>query len=296
MSRYFYRQFFVKTPPLKNREGSLRGKTAIITGSNTGLGLETAGQLMDLGLSKLIIAVRSVEKGESARAKLLERRKQPSEPYDIVIWKLDLSSYQSVIDMAERAKNLERLDIVVLNAALFRITQRFNPETKVDEDVHVNYLANALLMVHILPTLAASAKANQQPGRLVLVSSDAAGWAKFTERSHRPILDAFKLKDENWNMQERYGTSKLLGQLFLAEIARRVSPSVVTIDAVNPGFCYGSELSRDGDGSFLGFLFRIFTRIVGKPLWMGARSVVHATAGFGQEVHGQYVEDGLIRP
>ncbi|KAJ2998647.1 hypothetical protein NUW58_g256 [Xylaria curta] len=292
MSQWLYRQFFLKTPPLTRHDADLKGRTAIITGSNTGLGLEAAQQLLDLGLSELIMAVRDVAKAATARERLL--KEQPQGSCDIKIWSLDLSSFQSVMEFVEQAKRLEHLDIVILNAALYKITQEFNPSTGYDEDIHVNYLSNVLLMVTLLPCFNTSKDGH--PGRLVLVSSEGASWARFAERTKRPILGAFKEKTENWGMQERYGTSKLLGQFFFTELARRVPSSMVTITTANPGFCYGSELAREGNGTFAGFLVRIAMRLIGKPLFMGARSIVYAAAGFGEEVHGQYIEDGLIRP
>ncbi|KAI0387564.1 hypothetical protein F5Y04DRAFT_7383 [Hypomontagnella monticulosa] len=291
-SQYLYRQFIAKTKALTRRDVDLSGKTAIITGSNTGLGLETARQLLDLGLSKLIIAARNIPKAEIARNDLLKGRATNS--CEIEVWSLDLSSYESVIKLAEKAKGLESLDIAVLNAGIYKVTEEFNPSTGYEEDVQTNYLSNVLLMILLLPLL--KEKSKRSPARLVLVSSDTAAWVQFAEKNSRPILAAFKKKSEKWSMQERYGTSKLLGQLFLTELAQRVPASVVTLDTTNPGFCYGSELQRGGKGTFLGFLFGIFTRLIGKPLHIGARTIVHAAVGFGQEVHGQYVEDGLIRP
>jgi NAD(P)-dependent dehydrogenase (short-subunit alcohol dehydrogenase family) len=293
-SQYLYRQFFVKTPLLAKKDADLTGKTAIVTGSNTGLGLEVARQLLDLGLSKLIIAARNLSKAEAAQKELEARSTGNSNPCQVEVWELDLSSYDSITAFVERTRSLGRLDIAVLNAAVFKIIETFNPSTGFEEDVQVNYLSNALLMALLLPVL--KERAGTHPARMVLVSSDTAGWAQFTERTSRPILAAFKQKSQSWSMSESYGTSKLLGQFFLSELAQRVPASAVTVDAVNPGFCYGSELQRDGKGTVAGFIFRIFTRLVGKPLYMGARSIVHAAAGFDQEVHGQYVEDGLIRP
>ncbi|KAK7946575.1 NAD(P)-binding protein [Apiospora aurea] len=295
MSQFFKRQFFGKTKEITRQDVDLRGKTAIITGSNTGLGLETARQLLDLGLSKLIMAVRSVPKAETARESLLEGR--PPGSCEIEIWSLDLSSYQSVTEFAERAKTLQRLDIAILNAALYKITEEFNPATGFDEDVQVNYLSNALLMILLLPVLQRAATGGP-PGRLVLVSSDAACWVKFAERASKPtILGAFKRPTPGWAMQERYGTSKLLGQFFFRELAARVPGTAATLDAANPGFCYGSELPREGNGSWAGLAVRVYARLVGKSPGLGARCIVHAAVSFDREtVHGQYLEDGVIRP
>jgi len=293
VSQYFYRQFFAKTPAVDREKARLIGRVAIVTGSNTGLGLEVSRQLVDLGLSKIILAVRNVTKGEIAAKNLYSQRIPQS--CEVQVWSLDLSSYESVIGFIDRAKSLERLDIVVLNAGLFKVNETFNPSTQFEEDIQVNYLSNMLLASLLLPII--KEKAEMLPGRLVLVSSDTAAWANFKEQISRPILDAFKQRHtEKWNMQERYATSKLLGQLFLTQLAERVPASVVTINAANPGFCYGSELGREGNGTTLGFIVNVVTRLIGKPCSLGARSIVHAAVSFGREIHGQYIEDGGVRP
>ncbi|KAL7812781.1 putative short-chain dehydrogenase [Trichoderma gracile] len=290
-SQWFYRQLLAKTPPLA-QDVNLSGKVAIVTGSNSGLGLETARQLLRLGLSKLILAVRSEPKGEAARKELLADTGVA--PEEIEVWNLDLSSYNSIAKFAERAKALDRLDIAILNAGLFQAKETFNPTTGYEQCVQINYLSSMLLMTLLLGAL--KPKPGAPPGRLVLVSSDTAGWVNFKERDARPILPIFKKKAEKWDMQERYGVSKLLGQFYLTELAKRVPASVVTIDAVNPGFCYGTALTRDGDGTLTGALVNGFRRIVGKPSSIGALSIVHAAVSFGEDAHGQYTEDGEIRP
>ncbi|KAF4592100.1 short-chain dehydrogenase/reductase [Ophiocordyceps camponoti-floridani] len=292
LSQYFYRQFFGNTPILTQDDVSLAGKTAIVTGSNTGLGLQVSRQLLDLGLSRLVLAVRDVDKGEAAGRHLCQGRAPGS--CAVEVGRLDLSSYESIVEFSQRAKELESLDICVLNAGMFKATESFNSSTGFEDAVQVNYLSNALLMSLLLPIL--REKATSHPARLVLVSSDTAAWARFEERTSRPILATFKKQAASWDMQERYATSKLLGQVFVTELCRRVPSSVVTIDSANPGFCYGTELGREGNGTLLGFFVKMLTRLIGKSCEVGARSIVHAAAGFGEDVHGQYVEDGEIRP
>ncbi|KAK1243334.1 hypothetical protein MKX07_003962 [Trichoderma sp. CBMAI-0711] len=290
-SQWLYRQLLGKTSPLA-QDVNLSGKVAIVTGSNSGLGLETARQLLRLGLSKLILAVRSESKGETARKELLADT--GAAPEEIEVWNLDLSSYESITQFADKAKTLDRLDIAILNAGLFQAKETFNPNTGYEQCVQINYLSSMLLMTLLLGAL--KPKPGASPGRLVLVSSDTAAWVEFKERELQPILPIFKTRSEKWDMQERYGVSKLLGQFYLTELAKRVPASVVTIDAVNPGFCYGTALTRDGDGTLTGALINGFRRIVGKPSSVGALSIVHAAVSFGKDAHGQYTEDGEIRP
>ncbi|RDW79380.1 NAD(P)-binding protein-20 [Coleophoma cylindrospora] len=284
LRQYLHRQFFVTPPAVSRRDVDLSGKTAIVTGSNAGLGLECARQLLDLGISKLILAVRDESKGESAREILLQGRKLDAGA--IEVWKLDLSSYDSITKFAERANDLENLDIAILNAGVYKVELTINPKTGFEEDVQVNCVSTALLTLLLLP-IVSKKRSGTAPGRITIVSSDTAGWAKFLERGSDPLLKAFKTNELKWDMQERYSTSKLLTQLFLSQLATHVAPSVVTVDSANPGFCYGSGLQRDGNGTVLGFIVRVVTRIIGRPVTIGARPLVAAAVKFGDEVHGQ---------
>ncbi|KAI8650134.1 hypothetical protein NCS56_01465300 [Fusarium sp. Ph1] len=119
---FYYRQLFI-TPPLVSRcDADLSGKTAIATGSNTGLGLEIARQLLDLGC-QVIIAVRDEAKGERARQELSNGRNLPSG--FVEVWKLDMISYESIMTFTKRAENLQHLDIAILNAGVQKAEESF---------------------------------------------------------------------------------------------------------------------------------------------------------------------------
>jgi NAD(P)-dependent dehydrogenase (short-subunit alcohol dehydrogenase family) len=90
------------------------GKTVIVTGANIGLGKAAAGHFVSLNADKVIIACRSVEKGEAARAEILKSSGRPESA--IEVWPLDLSKYDSIREFAKRVTGLKRLDIVVENA------------------------------------------------------------------------------------------------------------------------------------------------------------------------------------
>ena len=108
-----FSQLFKSVPkPTDNHER----KTVIVTGSNIGLGLEAARPFTRLGASKVILAVRSTNKGEQAK----ENIERKTDVKNIVeVWQLDMLFYQSVLDFAARIETeLERLDIVVINAGI----------------------------------------------------------------------------------------------------------------------------------------------------------------------------------
>lgn len=88
----------------------------IITGGNAGLGREVAKHVARLNAERLIIACRTVAKGEDARSYILAETGSKSA---IEVWQLDLGSFDSVKAFAERAKGLERLDAVLENAGVW---------------------------------------------------------------------------------------------------------------------------------------------------------------------------------
>jgi len=160
IGRFLYRQLFLTVPPPPAI--SLTGKTAIVTGANTGLGLEIARQLLDHGLSKLILAVRDEVKGQNARAELLSGR--DSSDLSIEVWQLDMLSYESITTFVERIKGLPSLDIAVLNAGVMKQIYTTSSSTGHEDTTQVNFLSTALLAILLLPIL--NPKSKSKPNEL----------------------------------------------------------------------------------------------------------------------------------
>ncbi|CAJ2505666.1 Uu.00g130600.m01.CDS01 [Anthostomella pinea] len=292
-SHWFKRQLFEYPPATSSRDADLSDKTAIVTGANQGIGLEIARQLLDLGLSKLIVAVRDVAKGQAATQQLTRGRQLP--PDAIEVWELDMLAYESITSFAQRASQLRRLDIVVLNAGIYRLSMNINLSTGHEEDIQTNYLSLVLLLILLLPTLKAS-NTMASPGKVTFVSSDTASETKFKERDANPLLPALDDKTAKWDAQERYGTSKLLGQLFLTEITKRIPPSVAIINGACPGLCHSSSLARDAQDSMLKYPLSIFFRLFGRAPSTGARVIVNAAAKQGELSHGHVIDGCKLRP
>ncbi|TVY83916.1 Short-chain dehydrogenase/reductase tropG [Lachnellula suecica] len=284
--RFLYRQF--RLSPVLPQDVSLTGKTAIVTGANHGIGLETSRQLLDLGLSKLIIAVRNESKGETARIGLSRGRSIPDDA--IEVWKLDMLSYESITAFVERAQALERLDIAILNAGIMKQTHTLAPATSHEESIQVNYLSTALLTILLLPVLKVKAK----DAHLVWVQSEVAAWAKFKEKDSDPLLAAFD-KPENFDIIDRYGTSKLLGQLFVTELAKRVPSSTAIITMPTPGLCHGTDLGVVPGFNIAQAIVNFMKRIVGRKVEVGARAITDA-AVHGPDAHGQYLQECKVQP
>lgn len=132
-------QFRSKESPIPDVD--LSDRVTIITGANTGLGLEAAKQILAMRLSHLIIAVRSAAKGEAAAEFL---RKEYTTAH-VTVWLLDMSSYDSIQSFVQRAQEqLIRLDIVILNAGIMKLKFDVNPSTGHEEMVQINYLSTML--------------------------------------------------------------------------------------------------------------------------------------------------------
>ncbi|ETS77907.1 hypothetical protein PFICI_09969 [Pestalotiopsis fici W106-1] len=289
---FFKRQLFRQTAVLTRDEVNLAGQTVIVTGSNTGIGFECSCQLMDLGVSRLILAVRSTSKGEAARNILLSKR--VADEQIVEVWQLDLSSYDSITKFAQRLKPLKCLDIFVHNAGLNKRSFQLNNETGHEECMQTNYLSLALLTILVLPIMQEK-RSLKGPGRILLVSSETAAWAPFKERESAPLLAAFD-KADNFDGTQRYWNSKLLGQLFLSELAKRIPSSVAVVNAPNPGLCYGSSLTSEWNGSVLGYIYNAAVRAIGRSTSVGAQALTDAAVRHGTESHGHYIEDGKLQP
>ncbi|KAL4783726.1 NAD(P)-binding protein [Aspergillus varians] len=283
---FLKRQLFSAPPITSHQEFDLTGQTIIVTGANTGLGFECSKQLLKLGLSRLIIAVRSEAKGEAAKQQLL----RDSSEVRVDVWLLDLASYDSILAFVERTKTLDRLDVVVNNAGISKRDFATNANTGHEESVQINFLSTALLTILLIPVLRAK-NTPQRPGRISIVTSDTPGWAKFKEQDTRPLLAGFD--DKAFFSDDRYPTSKLLGHFFIHELAKRVPSSVVVINAPNPGLCK-SGLVREYRGTLIGFVFAIIEAILARKPAVGARALTDAAVNHGPESHGQYIEDGKL--
>jgi NAD(P)-dependent dehydrogenase (short-subunit alcohol dehydrogenase family) len=153
--------------PLPVPTADFTGKTVIVTGANTGLGLEAARHFTRLGAAKVILGCRSTEKAEIAKSNIESTTKTAGV---VEVWPIDLASFESVKQFCKRAGTLERLDIVVANAAALSYGE-FRTDEGYDTLVTVNVISNYLMALLLLPKLRqTAAQFNVQPN-LSIVSS-----------------------------------------------------------------------------------------------------------------------------
>ena len=215
--------------------GDQSGRVAIVTGSNTGLGFDTALVLATRG-ARVVLAVRDVAKGEAAAAKLVGKVPRA----DVAVQSLDVSSLESVRNAAAELKSAyPRIDLLINNAGVM-----YPPKQVTKDGFELQFGTNhlgafaltGLLLENLLPV---------EGSRVVAVASIA----------HR-IQAGIHFDDLQWersyNRVAAYGQSKLSNLVFTYELDRRLGASDASTIAVaaHPGVS-NTELMRHIPGSGL---------------------------------------------
>ncbi|KAH6625536.1 hypothetical protein C7974DRAFT_434591 [Boeremia exigua] len=274
---------------------NLTGKTIIVTGANTGLGLECVKHLMRLQASHIVLACRDVKKGQAAVQKIREEIKY-GDSTKLEVWDLDLSSYDSVLAFNKRVDTeLYRLDAFIANAGME--VQTFQVAENIEKHLTVNVVSCFMSAIACLPLLRKTSRDFDTHCTLTFCGSmyhifgpDSEFDAAMTEDAD--MFDALSdptRTDIIW----RYALSKLMVHQCFHELVAQVRNGVehtdsrVVVNIVNPGWC-GTELSR-AKPSNLGEKFCF--ALMGWTAEKGSRIYLHALAG-GQKSHGQYLSEG----
>ncbi|KAH7148291.1 hypothetical protein EDB81DRAFT_688196 [Dactylonectria macrodidyma] len=284
--RFFHSQLAKYIPVPKDT--SVAGATAIVTGANGGLGYQCAHDLLALGLSRLIIAVRTPSKGEEAAAKLRQKFKSAT----VEVWRVDMLSYESVQAFAANCETLDRIDFAILNAGLIEDKFKLGPEGH-EVMFQVNYLSTILLAVLLLPTLKRKAPSGS-PGRLTIVNSGTALMPKFPNTPSDQVLpecdDASKFVAMN-----SYARTKALAHFWIVKLAERVSAKDVVVNLVDPGLVKGTDLHRSMN-PFVRPIITAVKSLTGRTMEQGASTFIQAAVVLGEETHGSYLMDWIIFP
>jgi NAD(P)-dependent dehydrogenase (short-subunit alcohol dehydrogenase family) len=209
---------------------SMQGKVVVITGSNVGIGKETAVGLARLGATT-VLAYRNEQK---AHAAAIDVRKRTGND-DVEVVALDLSDLKSVADAASAIlTRWDRLDVLVNNAGGVW-TERSETAQGFERTFGVNHLAPFYLTSLLLDRLCGSA-----PARIVNVASV----------GHHMAWRGMRFDDlqseQRYSGMDAYTRSKLANVLFTRELARRLAETSVTVNVLHPG-PVRSGFGMDGD-------------------------------------------------
>ena len=237
---------------------SMQGKVVVVTGSNIGIGLETAVGVAAQEATT-VLACRNLAKAEAAAKEVTQRTWND----DVHVVPLDLADLESVKQAAEEVlSRWDRLDVLVNNAG-GTWSQRQLTTQGIEYTFGVNHLGHFYLTNLLLGRLKESA-----PSRIVSVTSV----------GHHAARRGMRFEDlqseHHYEAMEAYCRSKLANVLFTRQLARRLEGTRVTANAVHPG-PVRSGFGMDGDlTGFMGFGMRLVRPFEISPR-RGAKTSLH---------------------
>jgi NAD(P)-dependent dehydrogenase (short-subunit alcohol dehydrogenase family) len=226
----------------------MTGRHVIVTGANSGIGRAAAAALAGAG-ARVVLAVRSVEKGEAAAARM---------PGETEVRRLDLASLASVHDFAAGWEG--EIDLLINNAGVM-----VPPLTRTDDGFELQFGTN-----HLGHFALSNLLLEHVSGRVVTVSSTA----------HR--MGSIDFGDLNWERKpykawRAYGQSKLANLLFTTELQRRLTAagSAVLATAAHPGYA-ATNLQFHSQRRALDLLNRVGNRLLAQDEDGGALPTLYA--------------------
>ncbi len=196
------------------------GRTAIVTGASSGIGLWTATGLAKAG-AHVVMVCRHAQRGENAKAFVTKASGRA--PYLIFA---DFADLKTVRDAAAKiTARYARIHILVNNAGLFSRKRELTKDGY-EMTFAVNHLAPFLFTDRVLPALERGGEAGRH-ARIVTVASAAANRAN--------VVLGDLMSTRHYSMFGAYSQSKLANILFTKELARRLPPRPISANCLHPG-------------------------------------------------------------
>lgn len=203
----------------------MQGRTVVITGGNSGIGLVAARELARQGAA-LVLACRDTAKTASALESINAVAATPA-----INIPVDLASLDSVRSLAaELLERCPRIDVLINNAGLFPFSQE-RTQDGFEMQFGVNHLSHFLLTALLRDRLVAT-----EGARVVTVSSMLHKRGRIDFESFRGVT--------KYNANAAYAQSKLANVLFSLALARRLEGTGVTSNVLHPGGV-ATDITRD---------------------------------------------------
>jgi len=251
---------------------SIEGRTALITGANSGVGLATATELARRE-ADVVITARDTTRGRSAADAIEAETGRTVTPMV-----LDLASLAAVRAFTDDlTARVGRVDLLVNNAGCY-VTPRRETVDGFEWTMAVNHLGPFLLTCRLMANPAT------RPKRIVNVASD-------MHRSARRDLAFMSLEPEGhyWGTRA-YARSKLANILFTREFAKRFRDSGSVAYSVHPGNV-ATRITQDGDSRLAALIWKAGSSRMRTPEQGSATVVYAATAPDITEHSGGYFAD-----
>lgn len=234
---------------------SQRGKIAIVTGANSGIGYEVTLGLIKKGF-EVIMACRNIKKAEEAKVKILQQ--YPAAKINLM--KIDTSSLKEVKKFADQFKSqYQNLHLLINNAGIMMSPHKVS-EDGYENQFATNYIGHFALTGLLLPILTSTAGS-----RIISLSSLSYKWSEI-------IFDDFHFK-KGYSKTKAYGQSKRACLMFAFELQRRLSAAgheTLSI-AAHPG------LSKTNLDQYYPALIRPLGNLFLQPAAKGALPILFAS-------------------
>jgi NAD(P)-dependent dehydrogenase (short-subunit alcohol dehydrogenase family) len=245
----------------------MKGKVCVVTGATSGIGLEIAGGLAELGAT-VVITGRNEDLGNQVVRDI--KKRTGNSLIELMI--ADFTTQKEVHKLADRLKNrYDKIDVLVNNAGLYQPEHTITPDG-VELTFAVNYLAPFLLTHLLLDPLRRAA-----PSRVVNMASS------FHKRGYLDF-ENINFNNGNYSGMQAYMNSKLALLHFTYKMAKKLEPMGITMNAVHPGIVK-TNLPRER--KFYGFILRIIPFFLTAK--QGAKTPIYlASSPEVRDVTGKY--------
>ncbi|KAF3181209.1 hypothetical protein TWF225_006756 [Orbilia oligospora] len=281
--------------PTLPKDLSFEKQSVLITGSNTGIGLELARVFLRRKAKTVYLVVRSLERGNNAVTQLQQdaiiSKENPTA--EIKVYQCDQSSIESTLSFAKKFKEeVKSLNIVILNAGVNNMS--FVPTVDGwESNFQINYFGAALVALELLPLLK-EGKKNGVKSNLFFTSSlmhtkaSVSTTAMLAEDVN--VLEYLAAKENRpWDPSQPYSISKFLLTTFAEELARRET------DVVSTSGCPGivlTELDRNLPFWLKGPVV-LMKKLIGREVFNSAETLTPAII---TDKTGTYWADGVVKP
>ena len=265
----------------------LTNRTVLITGANTGIGLEAARVLASRG-ARVVMAARDLSKNESAIRALQADPSTTSSGGSFHSLQLDLASFASIRSCAKAfLATGYPLHCLILNAGLMAVPLSQTAEG-IEMHLGVNYVGHFYLCQLLLPVLTRTAATS--PVRIIALSSVAHSMHPSIEWDKLPMPAPRAYDRWKW-----YGQSKWASILLAYELNRRYGASNISAYAVHPGIINTGLYQH---GGWQGSAFKLVTWPYAKTVPQGAASTVYAAVSpdLPSSGAGRYIADSEVQP
>jgi NAD(P)-dependent dehydrogenase (short-subunit alcohol dehydrogenase family) len=257
---------------------SIEGRTVVITGGNSGIGLATATELARRG-ADVVLTVRDPEQGRIATDQIRAVTGSVVTPMF-----LDLASFSSIRSLAlALASERGRIGVLINNAGSYVTPRRITPEGH-EWTMGVNHLGPFLL------TCLLATDERTHPDRVINVASE-------MHRSARRDVEFTRMEPAGrYRGTEAYARSKLANILFTRELARRLDGSGSVAFATHPGMV-ATRMAQDGDSRLGSLLWKAGSRWMRTPEEGAATSVYLASEpDIEHHTGGYFMDEQLTSP